>query len=65
MVPKRRDHLRFEDLFLITMPFSQIFVVKLTTAISFSRQIDTGSRARNLCLLETLALLLLLEPQDL
>ena len=33
---------------------------KMTTAISFSRQNDTGSRARALCLLEKLVVVLVL-----
>ena len=64
MFPKRRDHLRFEDSYrhydVLTKTRS-----KMTTAISFSRQNDTGSRARALCLLEKLVVVLVLESKDL
>ena len=44
MIPKRRDHLRFQDLVLLASAFSQKPRSKMTTK-SFSHQNDIGLRA--------------------
>ena len=54
VIAKRRYHLRFKDLFPSLCP-SKKSRSKMTTAISFSRQNDTGSRVRILSLLKKFA----------